>query len=84
MFHGASGDSMETPYRDIRGVDAHYAAVWGALKFVAQNQVEMVREQVEIFRRGFFSLLQQPIPVDLLPQWPQYQDVIPITSRRHT
>ena len=37
----------------------------------------MVRDQVEIFRRGFLSLPQQPIPPELLPQWPQYQDVIP-------
>jgi hypothetical protein len=77
MFHGAYGHTMETPYRDMRGVDAHYAAVWGALNFVAQNREAMVRDQVEIFRRGFLSLPQQPIPVELLPQWPQYQDKIP-------
>lgn len=77
MFHGAYGHTMETPYRDVRGVDAHYAAVWGALSFVAQNREAMVRDQVEIFRRGFLSLPQQPIPPELLPQWPQYQDVIP-------
>ncbi len=77
MFHGAYGHTMETPYRDVRGVDAHYATVWGALNFVAQNRQAMVRDQVEIFRRGFLSLPQQPIPPELLPQWPQYQDVIP-------
>jgi hypothetical protein len=77
MFHGAYGHTMETPYRDVRGVDAHYAAVWGALTFVAQNREAMVRDQVEIFRRGFLSLPQQPIPPELLPEWPQYQDVIP-------
>ncbi|MGE5228212.1 MAG: M14 family zinc carboxypeptidase, partial [Deltaproteobacteria bacterium] len=76
MFHGAYGHTMETPYRDVRGVDAHYATVWGALNFVAQNRQAMVRDQVEIFRRGFLSLPQQPIPPELLPQWPQYQDVI--------
>lgn len=77
MFHGAYGHTMETPYRDVRGVDAHYAAVWGALEFVAQNRQAMVRDQVEIFHRGFLSLPQQPIPEDLVPEWPQYQDVIP-------
>ena len=77
MFHGAYGHTMETPYRDVRGVDAHYAAVWGALRFAAQNRVAMVRDQIEIFRRGFLSLPQQPIPEELLPQWPQYQDKIP-------
>ena len=77
MFHGAYGHTMETPYRDERGVDAHYAAVWGALQFVAQNRVDMVRDQIEIFRRGFLDLPQQPIPPELLPQFPQYQDRIP-------
>ncbi len=77
MFHGAYGHTLETPYRDERGVDAHYAAVWGALNFVAQNRQAMVHDQVEIFRRGFLSLPQQPIPPELLPQYPQYQDVIP-------
>jgi hypothetical protein len=77
MFHGAYGHTMETPYRDERGVDAHYAAVWGALNFVAQNRSDMVRDQIEIFRRGFLSLSQQPIPEELLPEWPQYQDKIP-------
>ena len=77
MFHGAYGHTMETPYRDERGVDAHYAAVWGALTFAAENRKAMVRDQIEIFRRGFLSLPQQPIPDELLPQYPQYQDVIP-------
>ncbi len=77
MFHGAYGHTMETPYRDGRGVDAHYAAVWGALKFVAKNRIDMVRDQVEIFRRGFLDLPQQPIPSELLPNYPQYQDKIP-------
>ena len=35
MYHGAYGHTLETPYRDERGVDAHYAAMWGALEFVA-------------------------------------------------
>ena len=77
MFHGAYGHTLETPYRDVRGVDAHYAVVWGALNYVAKNRVGMVRDQVEIFRRGFLALPQQPIPVELLPQYPQYQEEIP-------
>jgi len=77
MFHGAYGHTLETSYRDESGVDAHYAAVWGAFNFVAQNREEMVHDQIEIFRRGFLSLPQQPIPEELLPDFPQYQDVIP-------
>jgi hypothetical protein len=75
MFHGAYGHTMETSYRDERGVDAHYWAVWGALKFAAENREAMVRDQIEIFKRGFLDLPQVPIPPDL-PEWPQYQDVI--------
>ena len=67
---------METSYRDERGVDAHYWAVWGALKFVAQNRKEMIHDQIEIFRRGFLDLLQQPIPPELLPDYPQYQELM--------
>jgi hypothetical protein len=76
MYHGAYGHTMETSYRDERGVDAHYWAVWGALKFVAQNRQQMIHDQVEIFRRGFLDLLQQPIPPELLPAYPQYQDLM--------
>jgi hypothetical protein len=73
MYHGAYGHTLETPYRDERGVDAHYAAVWGALKFVAENREAMIHDQIEIFRRGFLDSLQQPIPPELLPEWDQYQ-----------
>jgi hypothetical protein len=76
MYFGAYGHCLETPYRDERGVDAHYAAVWGALKFVAENKSEMVRDQIELFRRGFLDLPQQPIPPELLPEYPQYEDLI--------
>lgn len=76
MYHGSYGHTMETPYRDERGVDAHYAAVWGALNFIAENRKEMIYDQIEIFRRGFLDLLQQPIPPELLPEFPQYQDLM--------
>ena len=76
MYHGAYGHTLETPYRDERGVDAQYAAVWGALEFVAENQEEMLYDQIEIFRRGFLDLLQQPIPPELLPTYPQYLDLM--------
>ena len=76
MYHGAYGHTLETPYRDERGVDAHYAAVWGALNFVAENREEMIRDQIEIFRRGYLDLLQQPIPPELLPEYPQYEELM--------
>jgi hypothetical protein len=76
MYHGAYGHTLETPYRDERGVDAHYAAVWGALNFVVQNREDMIHDQIEIFRRGYLDLLQQPIPPELLPEYPQYQDLM--------
>jgi hypothetical protein len=76
MYHGAYGHMLETPYRDERGVDAHYWAVWGALKFIAQNREGMIFDQIEIFRRGFLDLLQQPVPPELLPAYPQYEDLM--------
>jgi hypothetical protein len=76
MYHGAYGHTLETSYRDERGVDAHYWAVWGALKYVVENREEMIKDQIEIFRRGFLDLLQQPIPPELLPEYPQYEDLM--------
>ena len=76
MYHGAYGHTLETSYQDERGVDAHYWAVWGALKFAAQNREQMVYDQIEIFRRGFLGLLQQPIPPELLPAFDQYEELM--------
>ena len=74
MYHGAYGHTLETPYRDERGVDAHFAAQWGALKFVAENREDMVRDQIEIFKRGFLDEPQHLIPDWLLDetQYEQY------------
>ena len=73
MYHGAYGHTLETPYEDERGVDAHYWAVWGALKFVAENRQAMVRDQIEIFRRGFLDLPQALIPDHILAETPYDQ-----------
>ena len=70
MLHGAYGLLLETPYRDERGVDADYAAVWGLLKFIVENKKEMVHDQIEIYRRGFFDLPQVLIPDTLLAETP--------------
>ena len=77
MYHGSYGHTLETPYRDSRGVDAHYAAVWGALNFVAQNREAMFRDQLEIYRRGFLDLPQMLIPDELLDEttWDQYNEM---------
>jgi hypothetical protein len=77
MYHGSYGHTLETPYEDERGVDADYWAVWGALKFVAENRAAMVRDQIEIFRRGFLDLPQALIPDDILAETPydQYNEL---------
>jgi len=74
MYHGAYGHTLETPYNSLDGVAADYAVVWGALKFVSQNRQDMIRDQIEVFRRGFLGLPQVPIPQELLDQtpYPQY------------
>ena len=65
------------PQRAEDGVDAHYAAVWGALNFVAENREAMLHDQVEIFRRGALDLPQMLIPDELLDetQWEQYNEL---------
>ena len=77
MYHGSYGHTLETPHEDIRGVDADYWAVWGALKFVAANRQEMVTDQVEIFKRGFLDMPQSLIPQYILDETPydQYNDL---------
>jgi hypothetical protein len=77
MYHGSYGHTLETPSRAEDGVDAHYAAVWGALKFVAENREAMLHDQVEIYRRGALDLPQMLIPDELLDQtqWDQYNEL---------
>jgi hypothetical protein len=77
MLHGAYGHTLETPYQDERGVDAHFAAVWGALKFVAQNRQEMINDQIEIYLRGFMDYPQVLIPDELLDetQYEQFNEL---------
>lgn len=75
-YHGSYGHTLETPYRDERGVDAHYHAVWGALKFIAENRQEMLHDQVEIYRRGYLDLEQQPVPPELLPVYDQFPELM--------
>jgi hypothetical protein len=66
MFHGAYAHTIETPHFSESGVDALYAAVWGALKYASANQIGMLSDQIEIFRRGALGLPQQLIPAGLL------------------
>ena len=73
IFHGAYGHTLETPHEDSRGVAAHYAVVWGALNYIVANKKEMVRDQIEVFRRGLLDLPQQLIPDELLANTPYEQ-----------
>ncbi len=77
MYHGSYGHTLETPSRTELGVDAHYAAVWGALNFVAENREAMIHDQIEVFRRGALDLPQMLIPDELLDetQWEQYNEL---------
>lgn len=78
MYHGSYGHTLETPSRAELGVDAHYAAVWGALNFVADNRPAMLHDQIEIFRRGALDLPQMLIPDDLLDetQFDQFNELV--------
>lgn len=77
ILPGAYGHTLETPYRDIRGVDAHYAAVMGALNYITANKNGMLKDQIEIYRRGFNAEAQQPIPDDILArtEFNQYNEL---------
>ena len=79
MYHGSYGHTLETPNRTLGEltVDARYAAVWGALKLVAENREAMLHDQIEIFRRGAFAEPQMLIPDELLDetQWDQYNEL---------
>jgi hypothetical protein len=73
MYHGAYAHTLETPYEDARGVDALYAAIWGALKYVTANNMAMLADQIEVFRRGALDLPQQLIPEYILQKTPYDQ-----------
>ncbi|WDP92261.1 MAG: hypothetical protein HUN04_22070 [Desulfobacter sp.] len=77
MLHGAYGHTLETPHEDERGVDAHFAVVWGALNFVVENKKAMVKDQIEVYRRGALDLPQVLIPEYLLSHtdWEQYNEM---------
>ena len=79
MYHGSYGHTLETPKREWGEltVDAHYAAMWGALNFVVENRESMIHDQIEIFRRGFLDLPQMLIPQYLLDEtdWEQYNEL---------
>ncbi|WP_022667775.1 M14 family zinc carboxypeptidase [Desulfospira joergensenii] len=77
MYHGAYGHTLETPSRAEDGVDAHYWAVWGALNFCVESKDEMIRDQIEIFRRGFLDLPQAVVPADIISQaaYPDFEEL---------
>ncbi|WP_409253007.1 M14 family zinc carboxypeptidase [Bacillus sp. SCS-153A] len=52
MYHGAYGHTLEAPTNDEDGVKWTYDAVMGALKFATENRTEMIKDQIEMFKRG--------------------------------
>ena len=52
MYHGAYVATLETPTNSVDGVDWHYHTVMGALKFATENKIDMLSDQIEVFRRG--------------------------------
>lgn len=52
MYHGSYGYTLETPTNDWDGVKWLYDAVMGALKYSSENKVGMVKDQIEMFKRG--------------------------------
>ncbi|CEG26152.1 M14 family zinc carboxypeptidase [Bacillus sp. B-jedd] len=52
MYHGAYGHTLEAPTNNEDGVQWMYDAIMGALKFATENKEEMIKDQIEIFKRG--------------------------------
>ncbi|MFA1822778.1 M14 family zinc carboxypeptidase [Virgibacillus oceani] len=50
--HGAYGYTLEAPNNSLDGVRWHYDATMGALKYATENKVEMLKGQIEVYRRG--------------------------------
>ncbi|WP_064092170.1 M14 family zinc carboxypeptidase [Rossellomorea aquimaris] len=52
MYHGAYGYTLEAPTNDWDGVQWTYDAVMGALSYASENKEAMVKDQIEVFKRG--------------------------------
>ncbi|NEE04210.1 M14 family zinc carboxypeptidase [Phytoactinopolyspora halotolerans] len=77
MYHGAYGHTLETHLGQSPGLppeererraeintEAHATTVWAALEYVSENRLEMVLDQMEIFRRGFIGTDPAEFPDD--------------------
>ncbi|WP_163528862.1 M14 family zinc carboxypeptidase [Halobacillus ihumii] len=52
MYHGAYGATIEAPNNTWDGVEWQINAVMGALKFATNHKNEMIKDQIEVFKRG--------------------------------
>ncbi|WP_059173056.1 M14 family zinc carboxypeptidase [Bacillus sp. FJAT-27445] len=52
MYHGAYGHTLEAPTNNEDGVRWMYDAILGALKFATDNKEAMIKDQIEMFKRG--------------------------------
>ena len=52
MYHGAYGHTLEAPTNDLDGVRWMYNAIMGSLQYATDNKQEMIKDQIEIFKRG--------------------------------
>lgn len=52
MYHGAYGHTLEAPTNDLDGVHWMYDAIMGALQYATVNKEEMIKDQIEMFKRG--------------------------------
>ncbi|MCM3573548.1 hypothetical protein M3172_10170 [Mesobacillus subterraneus] len=52
MYHGAYGHTLEAPTNDEDGVRWMYDAIMGALKNATDHKQDMIKDQIEMFKRG--------------------------------
>jgi len=51
-FWASIGSAPETHDRGWEGVEAHYVVLWAVLNFAAEHKDELMRNKIEVFRRG--------------------------------
>jgi len=81
MYHGSYGHTLETPLnprspqlstqakaaRARVNMQAHIAAVRSMLQYVAANKLDMVLDQIDVFRRGAEGIAPVPVEPGFVP-----------------
>ncbi|MEL7564372.1 MAG: M14 family zinc carboxypeptidase [Dehalobacterium sp.] len=56
MYFGALSHTVEVKHPNQEGILTAMRAAWGALKYAAKNREQILKNQIEVFRRGVHGL----------------------------